>query len=320
MIKNIVTYLVILISAFIFNIFYYGWFSWFLLVLTAVIPLLSLIFSLPFMIYNLSNGFELYADSQLFVGDKCSIFLKGKRRQRFFVPLLKLKLRLSNGFSGENYKFKILASGLYSQQIKNQYYTVARHCGCVKISAGYCRVYDFLGIFFVPVKIKSELSCTVITKSSEIEIPDYFLNSLVVGYKPKSCSSSDLYEIREYQNGDSLRNIHWKLSSKTDELVVREPVEPIVEIPRINLVFGSLPACNDLVISRFIYVFSRLCLIGSPCIVTATNRQTASLISDSTQLKDFLVALYSNKPYNTVNVGESNGAILAIGYDKEGEK
>ena len=34
------------------------------------------------------------------------------------------------------------------------------------------------------------------------------------------------YDLREYRAGDSLRSIHWKLSSKKDELVVRETLEP----------------------------------------------------------------------------------------------
>lgn len=35
-------------------------------------------------------------------------------------------------------------------------------------------------------------------------------------------SNEDLYEIREFRDGDSLNKIHWKLSSKQNELMVRE--------------------------------------------------------------------------------------------------
>uniref|UniRef100_UPI0026078DF8 DUF58 domain-containing protein n=1 Tax=uncultured Flavonifractor sp. TaxID=1193534 RepID=UPI0026078DF8 len=34
------------------------------------------------------------------------------------------------------------------------------------------------------------------------------------------------YDLREYRAGDPLRSVHWKLSSKLDELVVRETLEP----------------------------------------------------------------------------------------------
>ena len=53
-------------------------------------------------------------------------------------------------------------------------------------------------------------------------------SSVIVGYKAKPGGGFyDFYELRQYQSGDSLKNIHWKLSSKQDELIVREPCEPI---------------------------------------------------------------------------------------------
>lgn len=37
---------------------------------------------------------------------------------------------------------------------------------------------------------------------------------------------SEIYDIREYVPGDDIRAIHWKLSSKTDRMIVRQPSEP----------------------------------------------------------------------------------------------
>ena len=38
---------------------------------------------------------------------------------------------------------------------------------------------------------------------------------------------AEVYALREYAPGDSLRQMHWKLSSKLDKLVVREPSLPV---------------------------------------------------------------------------------------------
>lgn len=32
------------------------------------------------------------------------------------------------------------------------------------------------------------------------------------------------YELREYRDGDTLKQVHWKLSAKLDRLMVREPL------------------------------------------------------------------------------------------------
>ena len=37
---------------------------------------------------------------------------------------------------------------------------------------------------------------------------------------------SEIYDIREYVPGDDIRSIHWKLSSKTENLILREASDP----------------------------------------------------------------------------------------------
>ena len=38
---------------------------------------------------------------------------------------------------------------------------------------------------------------------------------------------SEVFKIRDYQPGDKLRSIHWKLTAKTDEMMVREQSLPL---------------------------------------------------------------------------------------------
>lgn len=42
----------------------------------------------------------------------------------------------------------------------------------------------------------------------------------------KGNDPSETFDIREYVPGDDVRSIHWKLSSKTDTLILREPSDP----------------------------------------------------------------------------------------------
>lgn len=42
----------------------------------------------------------------------------------------------------------------------------------------------------------------------------------------KGGDPSEMYDIREYQPGDDIRAIHWKLSSKTDALILRQASDP----------------------------------------------------------------------------------------------
>lgn len=38
----------------------------------------------------------------------------------------------------------------------------------------------------------------------------------------KGTDASEMFDIRSYVPGDDIRSIHWKLSGKTDELIVRQ--------------------------------------------------------------------------------------------------
>ena len=42
----------------------------------------------------------------------------------------------------------------------------------------------------------------------------------------KGNDPSEMFDIREYVPGDDIRSIHWKLSGKTDQLILRESSEP----------------------------------------------------------------------------------------------
>ena len=69
MIRNIVIYLCLLTGTFLFNIFYYAWFSWFLFLTVVSIPIISLLLSLPFMIRSVRSDIEIFAKENVFIKD-----------------------------------------------------------------------------------------------------------------------------------------------------------------------------------------------------------------------------------------------------------
>lgn len=97
------------------------------------------------------------------------------------------------------------------------------------------RIYDLTGLFCVEQRravggeravlavlppvylIRIQLSEAVRSFAGDAEVYD----SLRSGQ-----DSSELLQLRPFQNGDKLRNIHWKLSAKADELLVRESSRP----------------------------------------------------------------------------------------------
>lgn len=72
--------------------------------------------------------------------------------------------------------------------------------------------------------------------------------------------TSEQYEIREYRPGDILRSVHWKLSAKTDELLVREAVEPFCRMLAVTVDRPRDPDAADAVYDALDWVLRTLCV------------------------------------------------------------
>ena len=316
MIKSIVIYLLLLISAFVFNIFYFGWFSWFLLVLTIAVPLVSLLFSLPFMITGAVNGVFVFTHDSIKIGDNFYVGVTGKKGREVFCPRIKIKLNVQNDFCNKSEKMKIIYSGTLKKPFYTKNNRFSKHCGCVSITAKYAKIYDFTGIFFIPIKLDCNISCDIMPKTKKPSVLPDSSKISILGYKPKNGGFSDYYELRQYQSGDSLKNIHWKLSSKYDDLIVREPSTPIYRQFYVRLLFTQNTDTNDDILARFMYVCNYLNKNGAPCLVFNNGRGISS-ISTPSELKEFIRALYRNQPYNTHFFDSAPSLVYSIGDSRE---
>ena len=102
------------------------------------------------------------------------------------------------------------------------------HCGVLRCEMTSGWVYDYLGLFRLP----RETACRpgadraadprAAGSSSKMDGLEY------KRWKPKPGGGfAELHELRDYRPGDPLNSVHWKLSAKTDNLIVREAMEPI---------------------------------------------------------------------------------------------
>lgn len=100
------------------------------------------------------------------------------------------------------------------------------HCGMAALSVRRVQVWDALGLFVLsrpcppPVEV---LICPGDTEADPFrgweERP-----SLAQPLQPALGGWGEDYDLRAYRPGDPMRSVHWKLSSKQDDLVVREPL------------------------------------------------------------------------------------------------
>lgn len=139
------------------------------------------------------------------------------------------------------------------------------HCGTLVCHVKKAWAYDYLGLFrFHLGKIPD---CRVTVRPTEIpatELPR-LQRRLPIAWKPKSGGGfAENHELRLYRPGDSLNQIHWKLSAKAQKLIIREPMVPVGRQAVVGLCICGTPQELDRKFGRLLGVCRRLLMLQIP--------------------------------------------------------
>ena len=99
------------------------------------------------------------------------------------------------------------------------------HCGLIEMGCIKLRIYDYLGIFSMSVPVKKKTTAIVIPelKPQESKMEQASKKEMEkISLDDYGSDNTEIKELREYRQGDSLKRIHWKLSSKKKKLMVKE--------------------------------------------------------------------------------------------------
>ena len=119
------------------------------------------------------------------------------------------------------------------------------HTGLVKVKVTQIKVYDFIRLFSRKSKSKPELEISVLPEiysvgcNISIREPDFVESDIFSKNKPGD-DPSEVFDIREYKEGDRIHRIHWKLSSKKDAIMIKDYSLPIANLATV-LINTSVP-------------------------------------------------------------------------------
>ena len=142
-----------------------------------------------------------------------------------------------NTFSGEKGKFRVAFSVDAGKKRDRRIVTVMGHCGNVAIRVKKVRIYDYLSIFAWTVgKNFSTQNILVLPPQREMYLDkdrwykETSEDSDRFSLYKKGDDPSEIFSIRDYADGDKIQRIHWKLSSKTGNLMVKEGSLPLAKV------------------------------------------------------------------------------------------
>jgi hypothetical protein len=216
-------YLLVLAAAKILQLSYLGWFGPYFFTCVIAVPVFSVLFSLPAMIMLKTKSLLpaiIGKDMQL---HDIQTFLLPS-----FLPPCRVvvTVEIENRYTGQKTRSKM--SSVDPRRENLAFEVPTARCGQLR-----CRVIrldctDLIGLIRIRHKVSEETICTVLPMpfgpdstpdlDAAAETPPIMKPKYGGGY-------SEEHELREYRPGDSVNAIHWKLSSKMDELIIREPME-----------------------------------------------------------------------------------------------
>ncbi|WP_455720839.1 DUF58 domain-containing protein [Agathobacter sp.] len=150
----------------------------------------------------------------------------------------KIRIKLSNSLyntSGLKVKYLVkVTNNLTGEKSRKcfakdgEYLYTAEFCGNYEFVLKKIKIYDFTGIFHVNKRMDESVNVEVIPEITEVPVRitdavrNFFGDADIYddfrpGYDP-----AELFDVREFRNGDRIQSIHWKLSAKTDDLMVKE--------------------------------------------------------------------------------------------------
>ena len=225
-----------------FYLEYQLWFSWLLLILMLCLPAFSLLLSLPVLF---QVRLEPLCPKRIPLGEELELSIRGSAL--FPIPMFGCKIRLKRPLTGEQWRFRA--------KIREN----AAHCGLLKIELYRCWVCDYLGLFRFRAK-HSDGSILVYPNPIPVKLPDNFEKILSLRWKPKPGGGyAENHELRLYRPGDSMNQVHWKLSAKTGKLIIREAMQAANGLLLLTLDLCGSPEELDRKLGR-------LCWIGSALI------------------------------------------------------
>lgn len=115
-----------------------------------------------------------------------------------------------------------------SGDAKGAFQITLENAGNYEISIQRIRVYDLSGLFYLSKRCKETSNIVVLPDFYPVNIRlteavrNFVGDAEIYDTLRSGDDVSEILKLREFQDGDKLKNIHWKLSAKMDELMVRE--------------------------------------------------------------------------------------------------
>lgn len=181
------------------------------------------------------------------------------------------KVICENLLTGEKQQFTLHMAVPARQSVSTSFTLSCRHAGKYRITLKSMTCYDPFGLFRVHPTPGGDVTATGLIAPQMFSVETQIaygetanMDSDEYSMKKAGNDPSETFAIREYQPGDRIRQIHWKLTEKMGDLMVRDYGLPIQNTILLLLETGELsgekadPDCLDALAEAILSVSAEL--------------------------------------------------------------
>lgn len=240
-----------LVGALLFQITNENYLAHFLLGLCLTLPLLSLAMSLPGMLGCRVTASAVPAALERGQAGRWLLWVEAP----VGLPLARITLRITekNLLTGEGRGRRLAMAGV-ARRKPVELSAPTEHCGLLELRVDKIRVYDYLGLFCrkPDAPLPARLLCRPVpARAVAPAVPAEQAGRPFRAGAARRGPGED-YDLREYRPGDPMRSVHWKLSCKWDELIVRERAQAAVPLPLLTLDRFGAPEHLDRLLDKLL--------------------------------------------------------------------
>lgn len=290
--RSRLAYLSALLFALLLHVFYAEAVSFLILLLLLCLPVFSVLASIPLFV---RTRVTLHTGASVRIGEDAN--LRVRVESRLFLPTAHVRVALAgeNLLNGTQYPVRrVEFDGSISDEVLAELPT--SHCGVLRFRVRRVTVSDYLGLVAVPIRRPETVNICVLPRQDTPSDVPAFVESLSKRFLPKRGGGfSEEHELRPYRDGDGVSSIHWKLSSKLDELIIREPMEIQQQLILCTLDLYGAPGQLDDTLHRFSYLMQKLLEAGISPLVRCPQAERPELararITSEWTLRQYLINL-----------------------------
>lgn len=199
-----------------------------------LLSVMALLFGVSFILYLFIKNkidIDFKSDNSMYKMQSGELHLTV--RNKSLLPIIRMKcyVQIHNTLVNEYYYQELLVSttgkseNVIPIQIKSEY------VGKLKITLEKFTLYDLSGVFAFTKQLDKSANLIVLPNKYPISLFEnrHYIessDSFTIA-ETKGINSQEIIGLKEYEPTDNIKHVHWKLSSKLDELVVKEIGEPL---------------------------------------------------------------------------------------------